>query len=77
MQTNMVNACYLTTRSVSRLYSVMTGWLMNMEPDGEMRIAGETEVLGENLPQRHFLHHQSHLTRPGREPGPPRWKMCR
>jgi hypothetical protein len=30
-------------------------------------MAGETEVLGENLPRRH-------LTRPGIEPGPPRWE---
>jgi hypothetical protein len=25
-------------------------------------MAGETEVLGENLPQRHFVHHKSDLT---------------
>jgi hypothetical protein len=28
-------------------------------------MAGETEVHGENLPRRHFVHHKSHLTRPG------------
>jgi hypothetical protein len=36
-------------------------------------LAGETEVLGENLPQYPFVHHKPHML-PGREPGPPRWE---
>jgi hypothetical protein len=34
-------------------------------------LAGETEVLGENLPQCHFAHNKPHML-PGRESGPPR-----
>jgi hypothetical protein len=30
-------------------------------------LAGKTEVLGENTPKRHFVHHKFHLTRPGIE----------
>jgi hypothetical protein len=34
-----------------------------------MILAGETELLGENLPRRHFIYHKSHLPDPGVNPG--------
>jgi hypothetical protein len=32
------------------------------ETIGGMRIGGEIEVLGENLPHHHFVHHKYHMT---------------
>jgi hypothetical protein len=36
------------------------GWQMSLEQSVEWQLAGETEVLGENLPQCHFVHHKSY-----------------
>jgi hypothetical protein len=39
---------------------------------GGMKIGKGTEVLGENLPECHLVHHKSYMTSPGLDPGPPR-----
>jgi hypothetical protein len=39
----------------------------------EWELAGETEVLGEKLLQRHFVHHKSHMNWPIAAVG--RWRL--
>jgi hypothetical protein len=41
---------------------------------GEMIIGRGNRSNGENLRQRHFVHHKSHMTITGLEPGPPQWE---
>jgi hypothetical protein len=35
---------------------------MNVELSVEWELARETEIFGENLPERHFVHHKSYMT---------------
>jgi hypothetical protein len=46
--------------------------MMIVEQLVEWRLA---EEIGQNLPQRHFVHHKSRMTRPRLETGPPRWDI--
>jgi hypothetical protein len=39
--------------------------MMSVQQSVECELAGGTEVLRENLPQCHFVHHKSHMTRSG------------
>jgi hypothetical protein len=43
--------------------------MMSVEQSVEW-LAGETEVLGENLPQCRFIHNKSHMTYPDLNPVP-------
>jgi hypothetical protein len=54
--------------------SAATGLLYHplmLSVEQSVELAGEMGGLGENLPQRHFVYHKSHVTRSVYEPGPP------
>jgi hypothetical protein len=48
--------------------------MVSVEQSVELELGGETEVLRENQPQCHFVHHKSHMTFPEFEPGPSLWE---
>jgi hypothetical protein len=48
--------------------------MMNVKQSVEWEWTGETEVLGENLSQWHFIHHKFHMTWPGLELKSPMWE---
>jgi hypothetical protein len=67
---------------LSPLGTAATVWPILPAPDdddddncgaiGRIRIGRGTEVFVGNPPQCHFVHHKSHMTWHGLEPGPPR-----
>jgi hypothetical protein len=47
--------------------------MMSVEQSLEL-MAREAEILGEDLPNCHSVHHKSNMTSSGLEAGPPRWE---
>jgi hypothetical protein len=45
--------------------------MMNVEQSVGWELIGETEVVGENLPQCHFVYYKPHMNWRGLELGPP------
>jgi hypothetical protein len=64
-----------STRNIGHYlaYCISPGWwmmMMSVEQSVEW-LAGETESLGGDMPQNHYIHYKSRMTWPGIEPGSP------
>jgi hypothetical protein len=51
--------------------------MMSVEQSVEWELAGETDVLRENVPRCHFVHHKFHMTFPGLDLGALHWEAER
>jgi hypothetical protein len=70
----VVGWVYLVRRPLFDLLYQPRWWVTSVEQSMECELAGETELLGESQHQCHFVHHKSHMTWLGHEPGPPLWR---
>jgi hypothetical protein len=60
---------------LSPLGTAVTSGLLykpQMIDEGDCGAIGGMKIGRGNLPQRHFVHHKPHMTRPRLKPGPPR-----
>jgi hypothetical protein len=65
------NLCRRTLGSAATTVLLYQPWMIG---DGECGEIGGMKIGRGSRPQRHFVHHKSHMTRPRFEPGPPRWE---
>jgi hypothetical protein len=74
---NIYHAHFSLLRLLSRSNVCFSNFLaLFMERDWWPPLKAE-ERTRRNLPQYHFVHHKSHMTRPGLELGPPLWKAAK
>jgi hypothetical protein len=66
--TAAIDVCPFGLLYISPMIEWWWWWWWFFGAIGGMNLAGETEILGGNLPRRHFVHHKIPHDRPGFEP---------